>query len=267
MPAKKNRVNGKNHKPVSKAKKAPKPNKPARQRAKPVATAPTRKASTPQELAFRNIPEPSFAFVEALLTQMRREKTSALIAARYLGVDETTFSQWMQIGELDAETRVQSMFAYLVAVIDAADAGIEAALISKIAASRDWRGIAWLAERKWPLRYDAALLRLRGIERNQVAADTPAWEEPIVTSEEAAETLATFETLVAQGTLALAAILQNPEDPDDKTPGLRSIIAEALRHDIEHGRKLPQEVARQVIDFFKENPSSTDSSNETAQVM
>ncbi len=266
MPAKKNRMNGKNQKPTSKAKKAPKPTKPIKKRARAV-TSPKRKASTPQEMAFRSLEEPSFEFCGALLNEMRRGKVNATVAARYLGVPEITFTQWLAIGKSDAEKQARSNFAYLHVLADAGDAGIEISLISKIAASRDWRGIAWLSERRWPLRYDAALLRLKGIERHHIADNAPAWEEPIITADEAAETLATFEALVAQGSLSLAAIPQNPEDADDKSPGIRSIVAEALRFDLENGRTLPDEVAAQVVAFFAENPTAAAPPSETAPVM
>ncbi|MEJ1929575.1 hypothetical protein WDZ92_04760 [Nostoc sp. NIES-2111] len=221
----------------------------------------------PQEMAFRSLEEPSFEFCGALLNEMRRGNVNATVAARYLGVPETTFTQWLAIGKSDAETQARSNFAYLHVLADAGDAGIEISLISKIAASRDWRALAWLAEKRWPLRFDSALLRLKGIERHHIADNAPAWVEPILTIEEEVETLIEFENLVIQGSLLLAAIPQHPENVDDKTPGIRSIVAEALRLDLENGRVLSDEVARQVVDFFKENPSVAATPNETAPIM
>lgn len=236
-PAKASKPPGRTRKPSKRPKKAQKP---------------PQVPDSPSELQFRGLVEPDHAFIEGLVAGMRSGKTTATVAARFLGVPEDNFAQWLSIGKRDAETGLRSIFAYLHAVVDAADAGVEIATVQRIAESRDWRGLAWLAERKWPLRYDAALVRLRLLnptDSQSKDASGDDWKPKPFTTAQLVAQLQVFEELVVGGQLPLSGI---PE-PEAEF-GLCSAVAAALLGDIQRGVLLPENVVRQVREHFERHP-------------
>lgn len=227
------------------------------------------KPPTPDaELQYRGLVEPDFPFIDGLLAQMRAGKTTATVAARFLGIPEETFAQWLVLGKRDAGTGLRSMFAYLHSVVDAGDAGVELGIIERVAASRDWRALVWLAERRWPLRYDGALIRLNLMKPTESRANDEPYDwrkaKPVM-PEQTVAVLRELEALFVAGNMPLEGIPQNPHDLRDESSGLRSVIAFVLWADIERGVLYPAHVVDQVREFVSANlPPPQEEQSETA---
>lgn len=78
------------------------------------------------------------------------------VAARAVGISETTFYRWMEQGELDAELEEETEFRELWEQVKKAEAEAEVYAVAKVieaAQGGDWRAAMTYLERKYPKRW------------------------------------------------------------------------------------------------------------------
>jgi hypothetical protein len=120
----------------------------------------------------REEPKPTQAQRDAICADVRQGLTP-LQAALVAGVTDAEFNEWLRAGREGQEPA-----ATLLQGLAKAEAECELVIVGrvKVAAKDDWKAAAWLAERRWPERYQRKSIQGDDAPRSDSQARAP--EDP-----------------------------------------------------------------------------------------